>query len=65
MGIVIGVDPAGAGDGIGTGDGSESPPPQAPDSSVTANTKAQRDDNISPSIQSLAPRVRIKARAST
>jgi hypothetical protein len=54
MGIVIGVDPAGAGDGIGTGAGPEGPPPQAPASSVTASTKAQRDDNISPSIQSLA-----------
>ncbi len=57
MGIVIGVAAGGAGDGIGTGDGDgDGPeyPPHALASNVTANTKAKRDNNISPSIQSLA-----------
>jgi len=54
-GMVMGVAPAGGvGDGMGTGDGPEYPPPHALANSMTANTKAKRDDNINPSIQSLA-----------
>ena len=54
MGIVIAVDPAGAGDGVGTGDGAEYPLPHALASNVTANTKAKRDDNMEPPDQALA-----------
>jgi hypothetical protein len=48
-GIVIGVDPAGAGVGVGSviGDGDEYPP-HAVASSSAANTKLERNDNIKP-----------------
>jgi hypothetical protein len=58
IGIVMGVDPAGVGAGVGvgvgTGDGPEYPLPHAVASSMTANTKVERNDNINPPDQSLA-----------